>query len=189
MCVLPRFARWSNRRDDSQWRQESCASVTREELCAASRVGLVRPARKFSDVDEHSEAWREGRRGLFTHASSDSLGRCVLGFHNESDELVVPLWRCQVSHGRHRRVWDLRHFKRQSHEVHVVECRWELDVCASCLSCARSFGTVRWWSPWATVWCRVTGRLCDPAACRSGSYPCGPTVDRHPSVDSGARYA
>ena len=30
-------------------------------------------------------------------------------------------------------MWDLRHFKRQSHEVHVVECRREFDTCAAAL--------------------------------------------------------
>ena len=87
--------------------EEGCASATGEELCTAwhgherqpvcgespSRVGLVRPARKLSDVDEYSEAWREGRRlGCSpTRAQTPSVAvETVLGLHSESDELVVP---------------------------------------------------------------------------------------------------
>ena len=127
MAVLPRFAKWSNRRDDSSI-VSGAKRVVRRFGCRFGEASM-----HVLDVDEHSEAWRDGRRlgCSVTRAQTPSVVvDNLLGLHDESDELVVRLWMPWTSS------MSVGFATLRGARCGLAPGAWRGRCCTSCLTCA-----------------------------------------------------
>ena len=127
MAVLPRFAKWSNRRDDSSI-VSGAKRVVRRFACRFGEASM-----HVLDVDEHSEAWRDGRRlgCSVTRAQTPSVVvDNLLGLHDESDELVVRLWMPWTSS------MSVGFATLRGARCGLAPGAWRGRCCTSCLTCA-----------------------------------------------------